>query len=96
MVTVNGTEQLRRERYQKLEKEYETLKSVLLEFIGYEREWLITDSNMSKKTKAELLEYIDYQRKLMKEIYEKLDEESKAELKIKVEKSIWPIMHNEG
>ncbi|MCY8997862.1 hypothetical protein [Bacillus inaquosorum] len=91
------TDHLTKERLKNLEKENEAFKTLLLEFIGYEDEWLLTKPGLKKNYKKDyLIEHIQYQRKLIRELYNKLDDKAQEELKIKVESSIWPIMHNEG
>ncbi|MCY8466916.1 hypothetical protein [Bacillus atrophaeus] len=90
------TDHITKERLKILEKENEAFKTLLLEFVGYEDEWLPTRSGLEKKNKDELIENIQYQRKLMRELYKKLDPKTQNELKVKVESCIWPIMHNEG
>ncbi|MCY8499684.1 hypothetical protein P8917_09270 [Bacillus atrophaeus] len=85
-----------KERLEILEKENEAFKTLLLEFIGYEDEWLLTKPGLKKNYKKDyLIEHIQYQRKLIRELYNKLDNKAQEELKIKVESCIWPIMHNE-
>ncbi|MED4861413.1 hypothetical protein [Bacillus atrophaeus] len=95
LIGVKKSNHITKERLKVLEKENEAFKSLLLEFVGYEDEWLPTQPGLGKKKKEELIEHIQYQRQLMKELYKKLDHKTQNELKIKVESCIWPIMHNE-
>ncbi|MDR4910670.1 MULTISPECIES: hypothetical protein [Bacillus] len=90
------TDHITKERLKILEKENEAFKTLLLEFIGYEDEWLLTKPGLKKNYKKEyLMEHIQYQRELIRELYNKLDDKVQDELRIKVESCIWPIMHNE-
>ncbi|QFY85061.1 hypothetical protein D0819_06350 [Bacillus subtilis] len=90
------TNHLTKERIKNLEKENEAFKTLLLEIIGYEDEWLLTKPGLKKNYKKDyLIEHIQYQRKLIRELYYKLDDKAQEVLKIKVESCIWPIMHNE-
>ncbi|CAI6276236.1 hypothetical protein NRS6085_11710 [Bacillus subtilis] len=51
----------------------------MLEFIGYEDAWLLTKPGLKKNYKKDyLIEHIQYQRKLIRELYNKLDEELKG------------------
>ncbi|MBN7742714.1 hypothetical protein JYA35_08930 [Bacillus velezensis] len=91
------TDHITKERLKMLEKENEAFKTLLLEFIGYEDEWLLTKPGLKKNYKKDyLIEHIQYQRKLIRELYNKLDDKAQEELKIKVEICIWSIMHSEA
>ncbi|MEY8189526.1 hypothetical protein AB4X15_07560 [Peribacillus simplex] len=71
------------------------LETLLLEFIGYEDEWLTLKSGFKKYNKNELIDIIFEQRALMKTLFENVEHSKKEELKIKVEKTLWPIMHQD-
>ncbi|MCY7829884.1 hypothetical protein MOB37_18570 [Bacillus spizizenii] len=90
-----NTNNILKQQLKEKEKENEKLKSLFLEFVGYEDEWLPTVSGLNKKTKKELTDYIIDQRLLMREQYKMLDVPLQEELKKKVEQYIWPVMHRE-
>ncbi|MED1419005.1 hypothetical protein [Bacillus smithii] len=71
------------------------ISNLLLEFIGYEDEWLTTAAGYKKYTKAELIDIILKQRALMRTLFDKLEEHEKEKLKIKIEKFFWPVMHQD-
>ncbi|MCY9057948.1 hypothetical protein MOE81_08405 [Bacillus inaquosorum] len=79
----------------RLESKVNELETLLLEFIGYEDEWLLTKAKLKKTNREVLAEIVINQRQLMRELYNKLDNKTKIELKKRVESCIWPIMHNE-
>ncbi|MGG3799001.1 hypothetical protein [Metabacillus fastidiosus] len=71
------------------------MSNLLLEFIGYEDEWLTTKAGYNKFNKAQLIEIIFKQRDLMRTLYNDLDESKKEKLKIKVEKDVWTSMYED-
>ncbi|CDH95411.1 hypothetical protein BAPNAU_1630 [Bacillus velezensis NAU-B3] len=73
-----------------MEKRIRDLESVLLGFIGYEDEWLLTKAGLNKRTKSVLVNMIIDQRNLTRALYKKLDEETKKKLKSEIEMCIWP------
>ncbi|MCA1233318.1 hypothetical protein HRF59_04805 [Bacillus velezensis] len=73
-----------------MEKRIRDLESVLLEFIGYEDEWLMTKAGLNKRTRSVLVDMIIDQRYLLRTLYNKLDEETKKKLKSEIEMCIWP------
>ncbi|MBO0962939.1 hypothetical protein J1P26_25025 [Neobacillus sp. MM2021_6] len=86
----------RGEEYAKKEiKENRMLQSLFLELIGYEDEWLTTESGYKKYKKAELIEVILKQRSLIRAIYEKFEESERDNLKVKIEKFLWPVMYQD-
>ncbi|EWH19857.1 hypothetical protein [Bacillus haynesii] len=76
-------------------KRVEHLENVLLEFVGYEDEWLQTKPGLMKRKKADLVDQIIRQRQLMRELYNHLDDDVKQKLRTKVKSYIWPVMHRE-
>ncbi|MBV2197592.1 hypothetical protein KQR56_12305 [Bacillus velezensis] len=56
---------------------YAILNQSLLEFIGYEDEWLLTKAGLNKRTRSVLVDMIIDQRYLLHTLYNKLDEETK-------------------
>ena len=70
-------------------------ETLLLEFIGYEDEWLTGKSGYKKYNKNDLIEIIFEQRALMKTLYDNVEASKKKELKIKIEKFFWPVMHQD-
>ncbi|MGM0889736.1 MAG: hypothetical protein ACQEW5_22970 [Bacillota bacterium] len=76
-------------------KRNKMLETLLLEFIGYEDEWLTRKSGYKKYNKDDLIDIIFVQRSLMKTLYENVEHSKKEELKIKIEKPLWPIMHQD-
>ncbi|NMV97998.1 hypothetical protein [Bacillus velezensis] len=73
-----------------MEKRIRDLESVLLEFIGYEDEWLLTKAGLNKRTRSVLVDMIIDQRNLLRTLYNKLDEETKKKFKSEIEMCIWP------
>lgn len=76
-------------------KRIELLEKALLEFVGYEDEWLQTKSGLLRGKKADLVDQIVYQRQLMRELYNHLDDDVRLKLRTKVESHIWPVTHSE-
>lgn len=76
-------------------KRFELLEKALLEFVGYEDEWLQTKSGLMRKNKADLVTQIIYQRQFMRELYNHLDDDVRLKLRTKVESHIWPVTHSE-
>ena len=74
------------------EKRNKTLETVLMELIGLEKEWLITNVAYKKRNNADLIQIIMEQRQLLKMLFDNLDEGKKAELIAKVEKTVWEEM----
>ncbi|UAW07980.1 hypothetical protein [Bacillus phage BUCT082] len=79
----------------RLESKVNELETLLLEFIGYEDEWLLFKARLKKTNREVLADLVIHQRQLMRELYNNLDSKTKIELKQRVESYIWPIMHNE-
>ncbi|MGG3397646.1 hypothetical protein ABER78_12200 [Bacillus velezensis] len=73
-----------------MEKRINDLESVLLEFIGYEDEWLLTKADLNKRTKSVLVDMIIDQRNLTRTLYNKLGEEIKKKLKSEIKMCVWP------
>ncbi len=73
------------------EKEYNKVYNLLLEIIGYDKEWLTTEAGLRKFSKGDLIEVILTQRTALKELYSKLSKEEQNNLKNKVEQTIWPM-----
>lgn len=73
-----------------MEKRIRDLESVLLEFIGYEDEWLLTKAGLNKRTRSVLVDMVIDQRNLLRTLYNKLDEETKKKVKSEIEMCIWP------
>ncbi|WP_026579488.1 MULTISPECIES: hypothetical protein [Bacillus] len=76
-------------------KRVELLENVLLEFVGYEDECLQTKPGLLKRKRADLVDQIIYQRQLMRELYNHLDDDVRLKLRTKVESHIWPVTHSE-
>lgn len=64
-----------------MESKVNELETLLLEFIGYEDEWLLTKAKLKKTNREVLAEIVINQRQLMRELYNKLDNKTKIELK---------------
>lgn len=67
-------------------KQNEMLRTLLLEFIGYDDAWITTAAGYKKYNKNELIKIIFKQRSLMNTLYNKVEESEKEELRIKIEK----------
>ena len=65
------------------------LKTVLMELIGYEKDWLTSEAGYKKYNNKELIQIILEQREVMKLVFEKLDDNEKENLRSKIEKDIW-------
>ncbi|MCY9156280.1 hypothetical protein [Bacillus haynesii] len=76
-------------------KRVELLENVLLEFAGHEDEWLQTKSGLLKRERADLVDQIIFQRQLMRELYNHLDDDVRLKLRKKAESHIWPATHSE-
>ena len=70
-------------------KRNKNLEATLKAFIGYDKEWLMTDSQYKKLNKNDLIETIKEQRQLLKWLFDNLDENKKLELKAKIDDVIW-------
>jgi len=71
------------------EKRNKTLETALMELIGLEKEWLLTNAAYKKRENSDLIQIIMEQRQLMKMLFDNLVEEKKKELSEKVEKIVW-------
>lgn len=80
---------------QKVLKENEMLRTLLLEAIGYDDEWITTAAGYKKFNKNELIEIILKQRALMRRIYN-ADAPEKEIIKKEIEKFFWPVMHKDN
>lgn len=69
--------------------------TLLLEFIGYEDEWLTTKPGYKQYTNSQLIEIIFEQRALMKALYENVEESKKRDFKNKIEDFLWPNVFKE-
>ncbi|WP_368223584.1 hypothetical protein ABQ613_06965 [Bacillus velezensis] len=82
-------------RAEHIKRRNKNMETLLLECIGYDDEWLTTRSGYKNQKREVLIDIIFEQRSLMKSIFNKLDEEAQKEIKKKIEKYFWPVMHNE-
>jgi fumarate hydratase class II len=72
--------------YAKKEIKYnQMLRTLLLEVIGYEDEWLTTSEGYKRYKKDELIDIILKQRALMRTAYTKVETPEKEKLKFKIE-----------
>lgn len=76
-------------------KRVKLLENVLLEFVGCDEEWLQTKPGLLNRERADLVDQIIYQRQLMRELYNHLDDDVKQKLRTKVESHLWPVMYRE-
>lgn len=66
-------------------KRNEILQNFLLEFMGYEEEWLRRKAFYQKYNKSELTEIIFEQRALMKTLFDNIETSKQEEFKIKID-----------
>lgn len=72
-----------------IEKRNKTLETSLMELIGLDEGWLLTNAGYKKRNKTELIQIIMEQRQLLKMLFENLEEEKKKDLIEKVESIVF-------
>lgn len=82
-------------RAEHIRRRNKNMETLLLECIGYDDEWLTTRSGYKNQKREVLIDIIFEQRSLMKSLFNKLDEDAQKEIKKRIEKYFWPVMHDE-
>lgn len=81
-IEVNATEYAILKSQSKL---YSELKRALLEYVGYEAEYLTTEKTIKKFTKGEMVELLMIKRQMIRSLFEQLPENIQKETKDEVE-----------